>query len=95
MTDCSEYYSPRRYFVDESGRRILIGLTAEETFEFETLDNPPASDNPGGHIAWPADGTAATTREKRWLELYAKHDKAWRVWLAKTYPHRVQTLTFS
>jgi hypothetical protein len=30
---------PRRYFVDGSGRRVLIGLTIEETSEFETLDN--------------------------------------------------------
>jgi hypothetical protein len=95
MTNRSDHYSPRRYFVDKRGRRILIGLTAEETLEFETLDNPQGSDNPGGHIAWPADGTATTTREKRWLELYAKHDEAWRVWLAETYQDRVQTLTFS
>jgi hypothetical protein len=95
MTNRSDHYSPRRYFIDKSGRRILIGLTPEETFEFETLDNLPASDNSGGHVSWPADGTATTTQEKRWLELYAKHDEAWRAWLAETYADRVQTLTFS
>ena len=31
--------APRRYFVDGIGRRVLIGLTLEETFEFERLDN--------------------------------------------------------
>jgi hypothetical protein len=31
------------------------------------------------------DGSAKTTREKRWLELYAKHDEAWREWLAEAY----------
>src|SRR5579862_4393175 len=30
--------SPRRYFIDDGGRRVLIGLTVEETFEFERLD---------------------------------------------------------
>jgi hypothetical protein len=29
---------PRRYYVDKNGRRVLIGLTVEETFEFETLE---------------------------------------------------------
>ena len=43
MTDFGDH-SPRRYFVDENGRRVLIGLTIEETFEFETLDSLPALD---------------------------------------------------
>ena len=34
MTDFGDH-SPRRYFVDENGCRVLIGLTIEETFEFE------------------------------------------------------------
>ena len=28
---------PKRYYVDESGRQYLVGLSVEETFEFETL----------------------------------------------------------
>ena len=42
--------APRRYFVDAGGRRVLIGLTLEETFEFERLDSQPAldqADRPG------------------------------------------------
>ena len=84
MTDFGEH-SPRRYFVDENGRRVLIGLTVEETSEFETLDSLPALGESGDHIAWNQNGIPATTREKRWLELYSQHDGAWRQWLAETY----------
>jgi hypothetical protein len=68
--------SPRRYFVDQNGRRVLVGLTIEETFEFETLDSLNENEPP------------TTTRERRWLELYGKHDKAWREWMVETYPDR-------
>jgi len=95
MTNRIDHYAPRRYFVDKNGWRVLIGLTIEETFEFETLDSLPAFDNSGGHVAWHADGTATTTREKRWLELYAKHDEAWREWIVATYADRGHTLTIS
>jgi hypothetical protein len=64
---------PKRYRIDENGRRVLIGLSIEETFEFETL----ASDETGALVAW-RDGVPITSREKRWLELYQKHDVAWR-----------------
>lgn len=74
--------APRRYFVDAVGRRVLIGLTLEETFEFERLDGQPALDQGGRPVAtlaetilWSADG------EQRWLELYAKHDGAWKAWM--------------
>jgi len=30
--------SPRRYHVVERGRRVLVGLSAEETLEFEKLE---------------------------------------------------------
>ena len=91
MTNRIDHYAPRRYFVDKNGRRVLIGLTIEETFEFETLDSLPAFDDSGGH----ADRTVTTTREKRWLELYAKHDEAWREWIVATYADRGHTLTIS
>jgi hypothetical protein len=87
MTDLGDH-SPRRYFVDAHGRRVLIGLTIEETFEFETLDSLPALDESGNHVAWGENGVPTSTREKRWLELYAKHEKAWREWMAKTYADR-------
>jgi hypothetical protein len=93
MTDFGDH-SPRRYFVDENGRRVLIGLTIEETFEFETLDSLPAHDDSGNHVAWGEKAIPITTREKRWLELYSKHDQAWRQWLAESYADRRGALGF-
>ena len=80
MSDFADHL-PRRYFVDQVGRRVLIGLTVEETFEFETLD-----------VAWDEKGGSTTTREKRWLELYSKHDQAWRQWISKNQPDRRESL---
>jgi len=83
MTD--GIHSPRRYFVDRVGRRVLIGLTIEETLEFERLDNPPTPDESGNRVAWGEDGMPTTiTQEKRWLELYSKHDAAWKHWMIES-----------
>ncbi len=92
MTDPGQL--PRRYFVDENGRRVLIGLSIEETFEFETLDNLPGLDAGGKKVAWGEDGVPTTTREKRWLELYSKHDRAWRQWMVETSADRRTNLSF-
>ena len=86
---------PTRYDTDENGRRVLVGLTIEETFEFETLDSLPALDQGGNHVAWDENGVPTTTREKRWLELYGKHDTAWRQWMADTYADRFAELRIS
>jgi hypothetical protein len=67
-----------RHTIDEKGRRVLVGLTAEQTREFETLDSLPPSDVSGNRIAWTFGGDPTTSREKRWLELYTKHDEAWK-----------------
>jgi hypothetical protein len=87
-------HSPRRYFVDGSGRRVLIGLTIEETSEFETLDNLPAVDETGGRVAGEENGVPTTTREKRWLELYSKHDSAWIGWKTQIQADRRETSAF-
>jgi hypothetical protein len=56
-------------------RRCVAGLSYEETIEFEALDAfPPLDAN--GNIAWTFEGEPTTHREKRWLELYNKHDRA-------------------
>ena len=68
----------RRHSIDERGRRVLVGLTAEESREFETLDSLSPSDGSGNRIAWTFGGDPTTSREKRWLELYTKHDEAWK-----------------
>ena len=76
---------PKRYRIDEDGHRVLLGLSIEETFEFETLDDLAPLDETGMHIAW-RDGVPITSREKRWLELYQKHDEAWKTAKRKSVP---------
>jgi hypothetical protein len=57
--------------------RRLVGLSSEETIEFDALDAlPPFDDN--GNLGWLFEGNPATRREKRWLALYKKHDRALR-----------------
>ena len=67
-----------RHSIDQKGRRVLIGLSAEETREFETLDALSPSDGDGNRIAWTFGGEPTTSREKRWLELYTRHEEAWK-----------------
>ena len=72
--------APRRYFVDAAGRRVLIGLTVEETQEFEGLDRGQV-DSKTGPVA-EAALISAEDGERRWLALYEKHESAWRSWMA-------------
>ncbi len=66
-----------RYHID-NGRRVLVGLTVAETREFETLDSLSPSDHSGNRIAWTFGGEPTTGLERRWLQLYARHDEAWK-----------------
>jgi hypothetical protein len=75
--------APRRYFVDGGGRRVLIGLTLEETFEFERLDSQPAADGPDGQVDCNGSVRRHVAGEQRWQELYAKHEGAWKAWMAQ------------
>jgi hypothetical protein len=68
----------KRYHVDDNGRRVLVGLTPAETHEFETLDSLSPSDGGSDRIAWTFGGDPTTGRERRWLQLYTKHDEAWK-----------------
>jgi hypothetical protein len=65
----------KRYHIDENGRRVLVGLTSAETREF--LDSLSPSDG-SDRIAWTFGGDPTTGRERRWLQLYTKHDEAWK-----------------
>jgi hypothetical protein len=58
----------------------MVGLSIEETFEFETLDDIAPTEN-GGNVAW-REGVPTTGRERRWLELYQKHHAAWKALVA-------------
>jgi hypothetical protein len=71
---------PRRYYVNALGRRVLIGLTIEETFEFEILDEPPPIADDGSVTLKNSGTMPVTEREVRWLELYTKHVNAWKLW---------------
>jgi hypothetical protein len=78
---------PKRYRIDESGRRVLVGLSIEETFEFETLSDLAPLDDSGSPFPW-RDGVPITSRERRCLELYQKHAAAWRAMAAKSFAPR-------
>ena len=82
MTSVRSNNAPRRYFVDAVGRRVLIGLTPEETFEFERLDSEPDGARTGA--IWIERSSQPAPGEQRWLELYAKHEDAWKVWMAQS-----------
>ena len=69
-------HAPRRYFVDAQGHRVLIGLSSDETAEFEALDLSPVTSDI-------SDGVAGEN-EVRWLELYLKHEGAWRTWITQS-----------
>jgi hypothetical protein len=64
-----------RHSCPQENGRCLAGLSFEETIEFETLEAlPPLDDN--GNVGWTLEGEPTTPREKRWLELYSKHERA-------------------
>lgn len=84
--------APRRYFVDAQGHRVLIGLSLVETAEFAALDLSSKETAQIGAEIGPSEG--ATAGEVRWLELYSKHEEAWRVWMAQSQAERIQDLGF-
>ena len=64
------------YVLDADANRILIGLTLDETREFESLDelilslsSAPTADN-------------RLRNERRWLALYDRHEAAVRIYLS-------------
>lgn len=93
MTDLGND-SPRRYFVDGNGQRVLVGLTIEETLEFETLDSLAALGWRGGHVLWEESGLPANKQQTRWLELYAQHERAWSEWMASTRARTAENSPF-
>ncbi|HVI78945.1 MAG TPA: hypothetical protein VM715_12450 [Candidatus Acidoferrum sp.] len=56
------------YWVDAGGNRILIGLTADETREFERLDDLISK------LGSAAADDIHSLNERRWLVLYDKHE---------------------
>ncbi|WP_407192894.1 hypothetical protein [Bradyrhizobium sp. STM 3566] len=74
--------APRRYIVDGAGQRVLVGLTISETIEFEALDKPDT--RPGADLLGEAARVREAKHDKRWVELYVKHERAWSDWMAQT-----------
>lgn len=74
--------APRRYIADGVGQRVLVGLTSSETIEFERLDNAQAS--PGSALREEKHCLGQNESDERWLELYTKHERAWRVWMTES-----------
>ena len=69
---------PRRYYIDDEGQRVLIGLTAEQTREFERLELPDRSSD----MQMSLNSNPARLNHGRWLELYQQHQEAWEIWRA-------------
>ena len=67
------------YSLNSVGERALIGLTFQETIEFEELDAIPPVDEQGNLFPWPTEGRCLPPSEDRWLELYEKHMAACRL----------------
>lgn len=61
------------YENDATGRRVLVGLTADETEEFERLDAALPYD---GELVWPDIDLPLLPMEERWLELWNRHANA-------------------
>jgi hypothetical protein len=64
------------YILDGDGNRILIGLTIDETREFERLDKLISD-----LTSAPTDDGRSIS-ERRWLVLYDKHESAVRAYLS-------------
>ena len=92
MTD-PRHNAPRRYFVDAQGKRVLIGLSLPETAEFEVLDIRLGETVQIVAEIGPTDEVAAAD-EARWLELYSKHEGAWRAWIAQSQAAQPQASSF-
>jgi hypothetical protein len=61
------------YELDARGNRVLIGLSSDETEEFFRLDRTIAKTRATGKRA---NDDRLSPNERRWLELYEKHQSA-------------------
>jgi hypothetical protein len=80
--------APRRYVVDGNGHRVLVGLSREETSEFERLE----ATLPVLHRDGAGSDQPLSSPDPRWLELYGKHDLAWLNWIADLRARRERDL---
>lgn len=66
------------YELDDSGNRVLIGLTAEETAEYFRLEEIISKSMPLPQVT---QDEWYRPEDRRWLELYEKHESARRPFL--------------
>ncbi len=64
------------YILDGDSNRILIGLTFDETREFERLDELMSK------VSFVPSDDSRSLNELRWLVLYDKHEAAVRIYLS-------------
>ena len=64
------------YVLDADGKRVLIGLTLDETIEFERLDEAILDS------VSEEDDNCRARNERRWLVLHDKHDAALRHYIS-------------
>jgi len=64
------------YVVDAGGNRILIGLTADETREFERLDKLISE------LGSATTDDIHSLNERRWLVLYDKHEASVKIFIS-------------
>jgi len=67
---CTMACDDDNYFLDAEGNRILIGLTLEETREFERLDGLMSN------VSFVPTDDSRSLSELRWLVHYDKHEAA-------------------
>jgi hypothetical protein len=64
------------YILDADGNRILIGLTLDETREFERLDELILN------LSSAVTDDKRSRNERRWLMLHDRHEAAVRIYLS-------------
>ena len=69
-------YYDDNYVLDADGNRMLIGLTLDETREFERLDELMSN------ASFVPTDDSRSLNERRWLVLYDKHEAAVRIYLS-------------
>jgi hypothetical protein len=72
--------------LDADGKRVLIGLTLDETIEFERLDEAILDS------VSEEDDDYRARNERRWLVLHDKHDAALRHYISTENARALRTL---
>jgi hypothetical protein len=70
------------YQIDAQGNRVLIGLSLEETEEFQRLEETIANSCPRSQIG---DQDWALPEDQRWTEMFEEHETAKRPFLNIDY----------